>query len=179
MAGTAAALGTLLVGSAGTSTAAATAGLIGSAGAVSGLGVLSAAGTAFGIASQIAGSNMQKGELRQAAYDESQASKMARLKGLQESNRIKKSLLRDISAATARAGAAGFGGRTLINQQVGDLESDAAQEVNVVDFNANMAARRSKAQAAIYRRGGKRSFLDTVGPIAEGATRLASQAAYR
>lgn len=178
MAGTAAALGTLAVGSAASAGTAATAGLFGFGGSLSALGVLSGVSTAFGIASSIAGSNMQKGEARQAAYDESQQAKMARLKGLQEQNRIKKALLRDISTATARAGAAGIG-PGLLSQQVAGLESDAADEESVSRFNSAMATRRAKSQAAVYRRTGKSSMLDYLTPVAQGVTGLATQAAYR
>jgi hypothetical protein len=142
------------------------------------LGALSVGATGLGIISSISGTMAQKGEARQAAYDESLAAKAARLKGEQEQNRIKKALLRDVSAATARAGQAGIG-RTLLSQQTAGIESEGADELNTSKFNTDMEVRRRKAQAAIYRKAGRSSILDYVAPIAEGGGRLAMQAAYR
>ena len=178
MAGTAATLGALAVGSAATATTAATAGIVGFGGSLSALGLLSLGTTALGVASSISGTMMQRGESRQAAYDESLAAKQARLRGLQESTRIRRALIRDVSAATARSFAAGTG-PTLLNQQVNAAESEAANEGDVVAFNTNMEVRRRRSQASIYRKAGKSSILDFVGPLAEGGTRLATQAADR
>lgn len=175
MAGTATALA---VGTAATSSAAATAGLVGAAGSVSALGLFSLATTGLGIASSIAGMNAQKGQARQAAYDETLATKAGRLRGEQEQNRIKKSLLRDISTATARAGKAGTGS-ALLSQQGAGIESDAANELEVSRFNTALEGRRRKAQAAVYRRAGRSSILDYIGPVGEGATQLATHAIYR
>jgi hypothetical protein len=178
MAGTAAALGALAVGSAASGGAAATAGLIGFGGSVSALGALSLAGTGIGILSSIGASNTQKGEARQAAYDEDLQAKAARLRGLQESNRIRKALIRDVSSATARAGQTGQGGG-LLSQQVAGIESEGADAQNVTEFNTNMEVRRRKAQSAIYRKTGRSSILDVIGPVAQGTASLATQAAYR
>lgn len=142
------------------------------------LGALSAGATALGVVSSIAGMSAQKGEARQAAYDESLAARAARLKGEQEQNRIRKALLRDVSAATARAGQAGIG-PTLLNQQAQGIESEGADALNTSMFNTDMEVRRRKAQASIYRRAGKTSILDYAAPVAEGVGRLATQAAYR
>lgn len=178
MAATATTLGTLLVGSAASGATAATAGLFGVGGAVTTMGVLSGAATAIGVGSSIAGGFAQRNEAKQAAQDETLNAKAARLKGEQEQNRIRKSLLRDVSAATARAGAAGFGG-ALLNQQTSALETDAGQEIGTSAFNTGMEARRRKAQSAIYRKAGRTSILDIAGPVAEGAGRLATAASYR
>lgn len=158
---------------------AATASILGAIGGGSvALGAISAGATGLGIISSIAGMSAQKGEARQAAYDESLSAKAARLKGEQEQNRIRKALLRDVSAATARAGQAGIG-RTLLSQQTAGIESEGADELATSKFNTDMEVRRRKAQAAVYRRTGRASILDYLGPVAEGAGRLATQAAYR
>jgi hypothetical protein len=142
------------------------------------LGAISAGATGLGIISSIAGMSAQKGEARQAAVDESLAAKAARLKGEQEQNRIRRSLLRDVSAATARAGQAGIG-PSLLGQQARGIESEGADELNASKFNTEMEVRRRKAQAQIYRRAGRTSILDYAAPVAEGAGRLAVQAAMR
>lgn len=156
-----------------------TASILGSIGGGSeALGALSVGATSLGIVSSIAGMKAQKGEARQAAYDESLAAKAARLKGEQEQNRIRRALLRDVSAATARAGQAGIG-PTLLSQQTRGIESEGADEIATSKFNTNMEVRRRKAQSAIYRRAGRASILDYAAPVGEGVSRLATQAVVR
>lgn len=151
-------------------------GLIGGGSAI--LGGISAGATGLGIISSIAGMSAQKGEARQAAYDESLSAKAARVKGLQEQNRIRKALLRDVSAATARAGQAGIGA-SLLSQQARGIESEGADELATSKFNTDLDVRRRRAQAAVYRRAGKTSILDYAAPVLEGGGRLAMQAVYR
>lgn len=151
-------------------------GLIGGGSAI--LGGISAGATGLGIISSIAGMSAQKGEARQAAYDESLSAKAARVKGLQEQNRIRKALLRDVSAATARAGQAGIGA-SLLSQQARGIESEGADELATSKFNTDLDVRRRRAQAAFYRRAGKTSILDYAAPVLEGGGRLAMQAVYR
>lgn len=174
MAATASVLGSVLVGSAATGSA----GLFGAAGAASAMGILSGVSTVLGVGSSIAAGFAERNQAKQAAQDETLQAKAARLKGEQEQNRIRKSLLRDVSAATARAGAAGFGG-ALLSQQASAIEREGAREIGVSAFNTGMEERRRKAQAAIYRRAGRTSILDIVGPIGEGVGRLATAASYR
>jgi hypothetical protein len=186
MVATTAALGTTAVVASAASAGAAAAGTAAAAGgigatlaalATSTSGILGLASAGLGIATSIAGSNIQKGVARQAAYDESLAAKAGRLRGEQEQNKIKKALLRDVSAANARAGQAGFG-PMLLNQQAQGAESDAADALNTSQFNTYMEARQRRAQASVYRRAGKTSILDIIGPIGEGAGRVATTAAY-
>jgi hypothetical protein len=180
MAGTAAAL----VGTAATAAtaaapaAAATAGLIGFGGSVSGLGVLSLASAGLGIASTISGMRSQSAQMRQASVDAKGAARDAELRGLQESNRIKKALLRDISAATARAGAGGIGG-SLLEQQVQGMGSEAADELSVSRYNTEVERRRQLQQAKIYKSAGKMRALSYLEPVAGAAMTIGSRYAER
>jgi len=186
MAATTAALGTTAAVASAASASAAAAGTAAAAGGLgatlaamftSTTGLLGLASAGLGIASSIAGSNAQKGIARQAAYDESLAAKAGRLRGEQEQNRIKKALLRDLSAATARAGQAGIG-PTLLSQQANDIESEGGEALKTSQFNTYLEYRQRRAQAAVYRRGGRTSILDYASAAGEGAAKLATTAAY-
>jgi len=175
MAGTATALA---VGTAATSTTAATAGLIGIGGSVTTMGVLSAVGTGLGIASSIAGLGAQRAEYRQAASDARMSARDAQLRGLQESNKIKRAAIKDISAATARAGAGGQGD-ALLGQQIAGIASDASDELSTSRYNAEIERRRRLAQASAYKSAGKGRALSYLEPVAAGVGNIAFRAMER
>ena len=149
----------LMLGVAGTSTAAATTGLFGAAGAFSFMQTASTLGTAFSAFSTLqAGSAENAMYKSQAKWDELRA-RQERLKGQQEANAIKDDLAKSIASANARGAASGIditsgSPVTAVNNAIDDanmawsIAKDNA-DINAGAYTQNAYMARQKGKNAV------------------------------
>lgn len=149
----------MALGTAGTSTAAATTGLFGSAGVFSFMQTASTLGSAMGIFSTLAGGSAENKMYEQQARWEEIRARQEQIKGMQEATAIKEDLVKNIASANARGAASGIditsGSPVTAVQQA---TQDANDAMSLAKANAATNADAYTANASTYRAKGKNAI---------------------